>query len=656
MTIHRAYTLLEVKAVDEEKREITGLATTPTTDRAGDIVEPKGADFQLPIALLWQHDHSKPIGQVTSAKVTAAGIEVKATIAKIEEPGILKDRVDEAWQSIKAGLVRGFSIGFKPVESARIDGTSGVRFMKWLWLELSAVTVPANASATIQTIKSIDNEQLAALGEPPPEVKEPPGATGNTTKPAKSGFFFAQRKGIKTMNYQERIKEFEATRAAKQARLDEIQTKATDAGRTKDASEREEFDTIRDEIKSIDEELADLRELEKINVAKAVPVEGLTTKAATESRNFATVKTTEKLDKGIEFARYAMCLGSAKGDLATAFAIAQKRFPNSERINLTLKAAVEAGTTTDATWAAPLVEYNQFAGDFVEFLRPQTIIGRFGSGSVPALRRIPFNVHVRGQTSGGAGYWVGQGAPKPVTKFAFNDTYLSWAKVANIAVLSEELMRFSNPGAESLVRDALASALIERLDTDFIDPAKAASANVSPASITNGVTPVAASGVEADDVRADIAALWATADATNLPASSAVYITDSRTARRLSLMRNALGQVEFPGISMMGGTLDGIPLIVSNYVPMDSDGSLFILAFASEIWLADDGQVVIDASREASLQMLDNPTNNSASGTPTSMVSMFQTNSVALRAERFINWQKRRTQAVAYLHAVNWGG
>jgi hypothetical protein len=37
------------------------------------------------------------------------------------------------------------------------------------------------------------------------------------------------------------------------------------------------------------------------------------------------------------------------------------------------------------------------------------------------------------------------------------------------------------------------------------------------------------------------------------------------------------------------------------------------------------------------------------------MVSMFQTNSVALRAERWINWSKRRNAAVQLINNVNWG-
>lgn len=163
--MNRAYSVLDIKAVDDEKRVITGIATTPATDRMDDVVEPKGAQFKLPIPFLWQHRHSEPIGHVTDAKVSAKGIEVTVQLAKIEEAGTLKDRLDEAWQSIKAGLVRGLSIGFAPIESANIDGSWGQRFLKWEWLELSAVTIPANAEASIQTIKSIDTAQRAASGQ-----------------------------------------------------------------------------------------------------------------------------------------------------------------------------------------------------------------------------------------------------------------------------------------------------------------------------------------------------------------------------------------------------------------------------------------------------------------------------------------------------------
>lgn len=166
-TIHRAYSVLDIKsAMDENgKRTFGGIATTPSTDRTGDIVEPKGAQFSLPLPFLWQHNARDPIGWITAAKVTDKGIEVQGEIANVTEAGALKDRLDLAWQMLKAKLVRGLSIGFNSLESARIDGTYGLRYMKWQWLELSAVTIAANGDCSITAIKSADEAiRRAAFG------------------------------------------------------------------------------------------------------------------------------------------------------------------------------------------------------------------------------------------------------------------------------------------------------------------------------------------------------------------------------------------------------------------------------------------------------------------------------------------------------------
>lgn len=158
MNLVRGYSTFEIKALDEDKRVLTGIATTPATDRMDDIVEPKGAVFKLPLPFLWQHRHDQPIGHVTKATVRDSGIEVVVQIAKVEEAGTLKARLDESWQSIKSGLVRGFSVGFQEIESSNIEGSRwGRRYIKWNWHELSAVTIPANAEATIQSVKAMDD-------------------------------------------------------------------------------------------------------------------------------------------------------------------------------------------------------------------------------------------------------------------------------------------------------------------------------------------------------------------------------------------------------------------------------------------------------------------------------------------------------------------
>lgn len=152
--MNRAFSMLEIKSVDDEQRIITGMASTPEVDRVGDIVDPMGASFAQEISLLWQHKHDSPVGIAELGNPTKRGIPFKAVIARIEEDGPLKQLVDMAWQAVKAKLVRGVSIGFRPLKYD-IMSEGGLKFTKTEIFELSLVTVPANASATIQTIKAL---------------------------------------------------------------------------------------------------------------------------------------------------------------------------------------------------------------------------------------------------------------------------------------------------------------------------------------------------------------------------------------------------------------------------------------------------------------------------------------------------------------------
>jgi len=151
--MNRAYSLLEVKSLDDDQRMISGIASTPEVDRVGDIVDPMGAKFAPEIALLWQHKHDSPVGIAEFGRPTRKGIPFKAVIAKIEEEGPLKQLVDMAWQAVKAKLVRGVSIGFRPIKYD-IMSEGGLKFTETEIYELSLVTIPANASATINNIKA----------------------------------------------------------------------------------------------------------------------------------------------------------------------------------------------------------------------------------------------------------------------------------------------------------------------------------------------------------------------------------------------------------------------------------------------------------------------------------------------------------------------
>lgn len=630
--MNRAYALLEIKSIDDDARVIDGIASTPTPDRAGDVMEPKGAQFDLPLPFLWQHNQDEPIGDVFEATVTKDGIRIKARLAKIDEPGRLKDRLDEAWLTIKNKLVRGLSIGFKPLEYSIIEQTGGYHVLTWMWAELSAVTIPQNVEATILKVKQLDQ---AASGPHSSGVSDPLPVVRSTTK----GRTMSQ-------TIPEQITQFENTRAAKAAARDALMTKAAADNVTLDAAQTEEYDGFDREIKSIDAHLVRLRDREKENVEHATKITKVddATKASELRGGTGVVSVKSNLPKGTGFTRYAMALAAGKGDMFKTIEYA-KKFADStpevefmvKNMDLLTKASVYPGTIADATWAGPLAVAQNLVGEFMELLRPATIVGR-----IPNLRKVPFNIQVPLQTAGSTVGWVGEGAPKPVTNLQLGTVALGMAKIAAIIVLTEELVKVSSPSAEAIVRADLTASIAAYMDTQFTDPAVAAVTNVSPASITNGTVAVTSAGTSAANALTDIKALVSSFTAANLSLANAVFLMSEANAFALAAAQNALAQPMFPGMAQGGGTLFGRPVLTSQAL-----GNNIILVDAQGILYADDGGTTLDASREASVEMNTAPASPVVAGTI--LVSLWQQNLVGIRAERFVNWKRARLASVKYV-------
>lgn len=648
---------LEVKSYDEEQRYITGIATTPSVDRTGDIVDPMGARFEKEIALVLDHIHGQRVGRVKLGTPTKAGIPFEAWIPKVAEAGLLRERVDLAWQEVKYGLVQAVSIGFRVLDDAVERIESGLKYLKYEIYELSLVTVPAQSQARIQTFKSADSPAGATLRTSRPVVRLA------EALPLDAGKSTSHIKGNDMKTIQQRIADFKAQRDIEVKALGELVNKSIESGETLNAEDKQKHAEISDRIKEIDEHIKMLQDSEALMVSKAVTVDvpagdGAVAKAATVRADTPRIiQLKENLAPGVEFAIYSKCLAAAKGNPLVAVEIAKAHYPNMEPLHGVLKAAVVGGTTTLSGFASQLVEYQRMASEFLEYLMPQTVIGKFGQNGIPDVTRVPFNVELSSMTNIGTAAWVGQGKAKPVTRQTYANLTLGITKIAAITVLTDELLRLSNPRADVLTRDALAKAVTYRMNYDFLDPAKAAESNVSPASITNGATNFAASGTgDADDIVADMQKALGYFNAANIPAAGLVWIMPSMVALALSNKLNAFGAQQYPSMTMRGGTLGGIPVIVTDYITSDvTSGSTVILASAENILLADDGVIVIDASNQVSVEMQDSMTSDATSGTGASLVSMWQTNSTAFRAERWINWRTARTPSVVYITAVQWG-
>ncbi len=669
----RAWSIFELKSIDEEQRIITGIASTPSTDRMGDIVEPTGAKFKLPLPLLWQHDSKSPVGSVLTAKPTKSGIPVSVQIAKTDESGPVKDLLDKAWQNVKLRLVRGFSIGFSALESEPIDPKNpwgGQRFLSWEWLELSLVTIPANADCSIQTIKALDTGAPEPAAAPGRSTSEPPaGASASHTRRVST------RSGAKPMkkSYVDMIADCVAARKEKTDRLDAILAKSAEAGVTLSDAEAEDHDTLDAEVKALDAQLVRLRAAEAREKAAATVVAGTSTEVATQARTGAVITVDRKLPPGIMFARYAMCVGMSRGNPFQAKELARQYYgDNATPIERTIdavergvfggrkeiyeKSPVAGGSTTGSHYLDDMVPYNVM-NDFIEFLRAGSIIGKFGGANpggganYPSLRRVGFNERVSGMSTGFVAAWKGEGLPAiPTAAVTFN-TQLLYNNLAALAILTKEAIRFSNPAAEARVRDDLARAVNGKMDLDFIDPGKAASGTTSPASITNAVAATAPTGTDAGHLVSDMATLLKLFTTNNLDMSDVVLIMSASQALEISMMTTTLGMTYFPGITAQGGNFRGIPVITSEYLAGVGSPSVnsIVAVKAGDVYLADDGVVTVDASDQASVEMVDSSSQSAISGTGASLVSLWQTGAVGLMATREVTWKKRRSTACQYI-------
>ena len=170
------------------------------------------------------------------------------------------------------------------------------------------------------------------------------------------------------------------------------------------------YDESAARVKAIDAHIGRLRELDALNAADATPGAG-----DAESPHAV------RAGQGERPEGHRVCAPGLRADwCATATSsrpreYAQRWNDSTPEVALALKAAVAPGTTTDATWAAPLVNPN-IADDFLELLRPGDHRRQDSRPAPGAVQLQGARARPRAGRTGGSG----ESKPKPVTKLAFS--------------------------------------------------------------------------------------------------------------------------------------------------------------------------------------------------------------------------------------------
>ena len=275
-------------------------------------------------------------------------------------------------------------------------------------------------------------------------------------------------------------------------------------------------------------------------------------------------------------ARYITLAGELGGALRLAEADEL-----SPRVISILKTATTVGALS--SWGSTLGEFSNVVAAFLDTLKNVSAFDTL----LPSMRTVPFRSRVVITSAGATGAVVAEGHVTQISTLAFNGVTTEQQKALAVIVLNDELLKFGAPGTADLFGRELRAAVATVTDQAFI------------AAITGGITPIPSSGGNADAISADFKAAL---DTIAVGAQSKVFaITTSSIAKSWATMIG-VGGVAFPQMTISGGVMFGVPIVVSDGVVA---GEIVFVDAASIV--ASAGAMEIGSSRHTILQMNSTP-------------------------------------------------
>lgn len=353
--------------------------------------------------------------------------------------------------------------------------------------------------------------------------------------------------------------------------------------------------------------------------------------------------------------RIVKSLAIADGDVAAAAAFAQaQRWNNGDQVAEYVRSAVSASTPSSDPGIVGAV-----GADLAALAVPFSAVLR-----MQGFRRVPAKVSLISATGGTTAYWgdfyQSGGSAIPPSALAFSrQNPMQYLRVAAVSVISKELARTSDPAAEEAIGRDLGRAIGIAIDQAFLDPFTSGSPATRPASVTASGRIFTASASTLDGIDSDLEKLITALHDNGSNLESATWVLNTLSATRLARMRGSSGAPAYPGVTVRGGMLMGLPVLVTGNVPRSgspSPGATNVhLIDPSRIWYVDSGAGSVETSDVADVHMDSAPTGDASSGTASSIINLFQTDSIGLKLTRWINWAPVAGQShAATLTGAEW--
>lgn len=248
--------------------------------------------------------------------------------------------------------------------------------------------------------------------------------------------------------------------------------------------------------------------------------------------------------------------------------------------------------------------------EIIDILRARVTIRNLGAVQIPMPSG---NYRLPKKVQGSSSYYVGEATAGTTSQVKTGSVLLSFKKQITIVPMSNDLLRFSSPGADQMVRDDIVDGMAVRQDQAFIRDQGtdatpkgirywAKTDNVFAATGSTGGT------ANIDAVTATLGKLILKLIGNNVPMIRPVWLMAPRTY--ISLMNTRVSATSDYAFKeeMSRGTLMGYPFAFSTNIPINlsdgtnSDCSEIYLIDMADVVIGDSERLVIDASGEAAYE------------------------------------------------------
>jgi HK97 family phage major capsid protein len=361
----------------------------------------------------------------------------------------------------------------------------------------------------------------------------------------------------------------------------------------------------------------------------------------------ASVKPIER-EKGMAFARVLRALARAKfeGNGADAAPNYLKAWGDSDLADQIIDAkqkAMAAGVATAGGFLVP----QQYASEIIDVLRARTVMRRMG---VPTLRMSTGTFSIPKITAGSTGYYIGENTNITKSELTTGNVTLTFKKLAALVPVSNDLLRYSQPSADTIIRNDVVRALQSREDQAFIrDDGMAGTPKGVRYALAQGTNKITVTGgVSLANVTTDLGRLILLLQNANIPLTRGGWILAPRSLHYLSTVQNTSGFFVFRD-EILRGTLWGFPYATTTTIPLTltdnggTDESEVYFGDFDEAIIGESANLIVDASQEAAYY------------DGSSVVAAYSQDQTVVRAIMEHDFALRRDTSFGVLVGVRWG-